>query len=417
MAIDLALLADLGVALAIGLLIGVQREHAGQDHGKGPLAAGSRTFPLLALLGGLAQAFDERMLPVAFAGAVLLAALGYLARVRESGDPGLATPVSAVLTFLLGALAVRGGDEQLVALVVGVVVTVILALKGPLHGFARRLAPEELRAMLAFLVVALVVLPLLPDRGLDGLLGLNPRFVWTMVVLVSAIDLAAFLFVRAFATKRGHLLAGVVGGLVSSTAVTVSMARRSRSEPERLLRIGIVAASTVMLARMLLEIAVVDLGLLRLAALPLLVVAAWCAGVLALWLRKPIPEDGHRDGGPRNPFRLTPALLFGLAFAAVLLATGWLNGRLGDAGVYGAALVSGVVDVDALTLSVARLSSTGELAPAVAARAIVLVAASNFAFKLAILLAVGKQRLALDVALALGAAPLVAVASFLLLPT
>ena len=410
MADTLSLLADLAVAFGLGLLIGLQREQSGQ----GLLAAGSRTFPLVALSGALTQAFLPGLAIAALAGITLLVALGYMMRVRDAGDPGLATPVAAILTFLYGTLAMTGDQGQLVAIVLAVATTVILALKKPLHGFAKRLSPEEVRAMLTFLVVALVVLPLLPDRSIGWLLGLNPRFVWMMVVFVSAIDLAAFLFVRAFATQRGHLLAGVVGGLVSSTAATVSLARRTRAQPHmvHLFRIGIVVASVVMLIRMMVEVAVVDRSLLPRVVVPLALVAAWCAAVVGVWLRRPMPS-GEEGNGPRNPFRLMPALAFGLAFAAILVVTSRLGEAYGHAGVYGAAVLSGLVDVDAITMSLARLAATGELDRGVAASAIVVVAASNLSFKVALVAALGTRRLTAAAALAFAAAPAIAVAFLL----
>ncbi len=406
----LATLLDLGVALGIGFLIGLQREHAGA----GPLAAGSRTFPLVALCGAACREFFPGLLPVALAGVVLLAGLGYWVRVREAGDPGLATSVAATLTFLLGAMAAHSDRAQVVAVIAGVVVTVVLALKEPLHGLARRLSAEEVRATLAFLVIALVVLPLLPNERMDALLGLNPRFIWTMVVFVSAIDLASYLFVRAFATKRGNLMAGVVGGLVSSTAATVSMARRTRLQPDRqaLFRIGIVVASIVMLLRMSIEVAVVHPALLAYVAPPLAVVIAWSGLVVMGWLRRPVPADG--DGpGPRNPFRLAPALLFGAAFAGILLLTRWLNEGFGAAGIYGAAIVSGLVDVDAVTLSLARLADTGAISGRTASVGVLLVAASNFSFKVGLAFVLGTGRLAAAVASALLAAPVVAAGALL----
>lgn len=405
---DLELLGDLAVALGIGILIGLQREQAG----KGILAAGSRTFPLVAVLGAACQAFLPGLLAIAYGGIVLLAALGYLVRVREVGDPGLATPIAACLTFLLGAMAVASDLARLAAISLAVIVTVILALKEPLHGFARRLSPQEVRATLSFLVIALVVLPLLPNREVGALLGLNPRFVWTMVVFVAAIDLVAYLFVKAFATKRGNLLAGVVGGLVSSTATTVSMSRRARAQPElnAWLAVGIIVASTVMLARMALEIAALNPDLLLRVGPLLAIVFGWCTFVVVMLLRRHPKSNGEGDG-PRNPFRLTPALAFGLFFATVLLVTDWLQESLGDAGVYVASLVSGLVDVDAVTLSLASLEASGAIAPSVATAGILLVAASNFCFKVALMLIVGTRGVAWRAATALAAAPLVAAAA------
>ena len=402
---DLELLGDLAIALGIGMLIGLQREQAG----KGILAAGSRTFPLVAILGGACQAFLPNLLVVAYGGIVLLAALGYLARVREVGDPGLATPIAACLTFLLGAMVVASDLARLAAIILAVITTVFLAMKEPLHGFARRLSPQDVRATLAFLVIAIVVLPLLPNRELDALLGLNPRFVWTMVVFVAAIDLVAYLFVKVFATKRGNLLAGVVGGLVSSTATTASMSRRARAQPElnSWLAVGIIVASIVMLVRMTLEIAALNPALLVHVGPALAIVCAWCSLVVVMLLRKN-PDSNGEGAGPRNPFRLTPALAFGAFFAAVLLVTEWLQHTMGDAGIYVAALVSGLVDVDAMTISLARLESSGTIQPAVASAGILLVAASNFCFKVALMLMVGTRGVAWRAATALVAAPLVA---------
>lgn len=403
----LALLMDFAVALGIGTLIGLQREQSGT----GILAAGSRTFPLVALLGALCFTYFEPILPVAFGAVVLLAALGYHVRVRDSGDPGLATPIAATLTFLYGAMAMHSDEARLLAVIFGVLTTVVLALKRPLHGLARRISADEARATLLFLVVAFVVLPLLPNRSIDALLGLNPRFVWMMVTLVSAIDLVAYLFVKAFATRRGHFLAGVVGGLVSSTATTVSMSRRTRAQPVMhwLVRIGIVVASAVMLVRMLFEVAAVHPNLLRLVAPPLMLMLAWMVTVVVVWLRRPLDESAE---GPlaRNPFRLAPALIFGGFFAAVLILTEWLGSSFGDAGIYGAALASGLVDVDAVTLTLARLAAEGNIADSVAATGILLVVASNFLFKIGIILLMGTRRLAGGAAIALGAAPVVAVA-------
>lgn len=403
---DLQPLWDLAVALGIGILIGLQREQSGT----GILAAGSRTFPLVAVLGAACQAFVPQVLAVAYGGVVLLAALGYLARVREAGDTGLATPIAACLTFLLGAMAAASDVARLAAIILAVVTTVLLAMKEPLHGFARKLSPAEVRATLSFLVIALVVLPLLPNHDARWLLGLNPRFVWTMVVFVAAIDLVAYLFVKAFATKRGNLLAGAVGGLVSSTATTVAMSRRARARPDlgSWLAVGIIVASAVMLLRMTLELGALNRDLLLLAGPWLALLFFWCALVTLLLLRKPAPNSDNGDG-PRNPFRLTPALAFGAFFAAVLLATRWLSEAFGDRGVYLAAVVSGFVDVDAVTMSLARLESTGAIGSDAATVAVLLVAASNFCFKILLMLALGNRAVAWRAGLALAAAPLLAV--------
>ncbi|MBI2077743.1 MAG: DUF4010 domain-containing protein [Euryarchaeota archaeon] len=262
--------------------------------------------------------------------------------------------------------------------------------------------------MLSFLVIAPVVLPLLPDAPQPLILGLNPRFVWLMVVFIAAIDLAAYLFVRFYGAQRGYLLAGAMGGLVSSTATTVSMSNKTRATPEvhRAAGMAIVVASTIMLGRLLLEVTVVNREILPLLVAPIALMVA--ATVAVAWFvfrgRGAEPVEPPRV---RNPFRIMPALVFGLFFAAVILATEWLHARFGASGVYAAALVSGLVDVDAVTLSLSRLAGEDKISQAVAA-GILLVAASNSAFKIGVILLMGTRRLAGSVALCLGGAILVA---------
>lgn len=410
LALDLALLADLFIALGIGALIGLQREHAGG----GNTLAGSRTLPLLALLGALNQAFFPSFLWLGFAAVLVLVAGAYFAKVKLYSDPGLTTAVATLLTFFFGAMVTLSPDARILGVVFGTLTTALLALKPALHAFARRLTTEEVRAMLTFLVIALVVLPLLPNEELDILLGLNPRFVWMMVVFVSGIDLAAYILFKAFGA-RGFLVAGAVGGLVSSTATTVSMSNKTRAVPDlqRFAALAIVLASAIMLVRVLLLVGVVNRRLVPLV-LPAIAVMAIILG-LGSWVlfrgsRQPAPD------GPtvKNPFRLTPALVFGAFFAVILLGTEWSFEEFGALGVYGAALVSGIVDVDAMTISLAQLSHQGKLAASSAAAGILLVSASNFFFKVGIAFFLGTRRLARSAGIALGGAAAAGVAAALL---
>ena len=402
------ILLDLLVALGIGALIGLQRERSADGRA---VAAGSRTLPLIALLGGLSQAYFHGLVIAAFIGVLVLATAGYLAKLHLFSDIGLTSPVSTILTFLYGAMAVYSAETRVLAVVFGVLTTVILSLKTPLHGMARRISGEEARATLIFLVVALVILPLLPDEPLDALYGLNLRFAWLMVVFIAGIDLAAYLFVKFVGPRKGIVLTGAIGGMVSSTATTVSVANRTRRQPGLHLLFGLTAvlASAIMMGRVVLEVAVVNPSLVDNLIAPVLLIFLWLAAVSVFLLRK---QDGDPGDAPelKNPFRLTPALVFGLFFALVLIATKWLNTEFGSAGVYVAALNSGLVDVDAVTLSLSRLESEGALTETVATSGILIVSASNFVFKIAIVAFLGTRRLVYVAIASLGVAAAIALA-------
>jgi len=216
----------IAIAFGIGALIGLERE---QSDSAG-LFAGSRTFPLFALYGALVQSFFPAMLPIALLSVTVPLTVAYAGRIRAEGDIGLTTLVTALLTVVLGALATHSERGAVLAVVVAGAVTALLSAKGVIHRFADRIDERERRASIKFILVVLVVLPLVPDRELDALFGINPRYVWLMVVFVSGLSFVAYVLGRVIGVQRGIAVTGVLGGFVSSTATAVSMAERTTEE-------------------------------------------------------------------------------------------------------------------------------------------------------------------------------------------
>lgn len=393
----------IGIAFGVGALVGMERE---QSDSAGTFA-GSRTFPLLALLGALAQAYFPAILPVLVAAVALPLVVAYGGKVLLEGDVGLTTLTAALLTVLLGAMAADSPRGAMTAIVVGGLVTVLLSAKGTIHDFADRIDDSERRASVKFILVVLVVFPLLPDRKLDALFGLNPRYVWLMVVLVTGLSFAAYVLGRSLGTRRGIAITGVIGGFVSSTATTVSMAERTSESPTlyRIAGFATVLASVVMFPRALVEVAVVNPELLPLVAVPLLTMTVTGAVVAGLiYWRSTAGEPVEAD--IRNPFRLGPALLFGAVFAVVLLVSEGSHARLGPSGIYATAFLSGLADVDAITLTLSTLAADDAIAADVATRGIVLGAVANTLVKAGLAFLIGTYRLGRLVLGVLGAVSL-----------
>jgi uncharacterized membrane protein (DUF4010 family) len=397
----------LAIAFAIGALVGLERE--GSE--SGGAFAGSRTFPLFALLGALVQAYFPPLLPIVVVGIALALVVAYAGKIWLHGDVGLTTLTAALLTTVLGALTTHSDEGLLVAIVVGGVVTVVLTAKQPIHAFADRIDAAERRASTKFILVVLVVLPVLPDRELDVLFGLNPRFVWFMVVFVTGLSFLAYGLSRFLGARRGIALTGTLGGFVSSTATTVSMAERARQTPSlhRICAFATVLASIVMFPRALVEVAVVNRSLLPVVAVPLLAmtaVGALCSAALFWWAT----SEESIETDIENPFRLGPAILFGAVFAVVLLVSESAHAQLGASGVYATAFVSGLADVDAITITLSTLAAENAIAPGVAATGIVVGAIANTLVKVALAAVLGTRLLGRDVLAALGAVSVVGLA-------
>lgn len=384
----------LAIALAAGLLVGVERGWQYRRAQESEQFAGIRSFGLIGLLGGLwallAEELGELLLGFAFLGFGAVIFMILLLERRGTGSQGVTTLVAALVTFALGALAVAG--QQVVAAGGAVITTLLLSLKPVLHRWVRRLEAVELNAALKLLLISVVLLPVLPDRGFGPWQALNPYTLWWMVVLIATLSFSGYVAMKAVGPRRGTLLTGLLGGLVSSTAVTVSLARLARrAEQAPVLAAAILAACATMFPRMLVEVAVVNPALLGAVAGPLAAMTALTVLAVGwLWRRQGGP------GGPTgkqvvvsNPFELWPAVQFGLLLAAVMFLAVALRHWLGETGVYLLAASSGLADVDAITLSLSRLA-LADLPPEVAARGVVLAAGVNTLVKALLAVWIGR---------------------------
>jgi uncharacterized membrane protein (DUF4010 family) len=400
------MLRSLAVAVLIGALIGLEREYHYRLKGETGFA-GLRTFIFFAVLGNLAawisMAAHSAVLPVSFLGLILLLAANYFRGSTGERDRGMTTEIASLLTFLLGTLVAVG--EIVVAVALGVVVAALLSAKPALHRWVENLSPEDVYTTLKFAVVTFVVLPILPDLNYGPLGALNPHEIWLMVVLISGVSFLGYVALKLMGPERGIGLSGILGGLASSTAVAVSFSRRSRETPAlcRSCAMAIIAASTVMVLRILVLAGAVYPGLLKALWLPLTVVGASGAGA-SIWLWRgsrngPSTGDGLEIG---NPFRLSAVLTFGAAYAVILFLVKAVREFLPEGSVGLVAVVSGLTQVDAITLTVAKLTRE-DMSMNLAVSTIIIAALSNTMSKALIGITMGHKDLRRPLLLGLGA--------------
>lgn len=381
---------NLGIALALGLMIGIERGWQERRAEEGSRVAGIRTFGLIGLLGGLwallAQDLGELLLGFAYLGLAIVLIIAYRRGQQDGHDVGITTLIAAMVTFALGAFAVR--DNATLAAAGAVTTTALLSLKPTLHRWLRNIEAEEFYAALKLLLISVVLLPVLPDRGYGPWGVLNPYHIWWMVVLIAGLSFAGYIAMKAIGTERGILLTGLLGGLTSSTATTLTFARLARHiQLGQVLAAGALVASATMFPRVLVEVAVINPRLLP-ALVPPLALMTLTIAAYGLWLwhrHRARPDTGTLQ--LHNPLELKSALQFGLLLSAILVLAEALRAWLGETGIYLLALVSGIGDVDAITLSMARMS-TVDLAPSVAARAILIAALTNTLMKGALVAAI-----------------------------
>jgi len=386
------------ISMLIGALVGTERQRRLVE-AKILGVAGLRTFTLISLLGTLcayiAERSDPSFLVIAFASMALLVGLGYYtAASRVRGVIDFTSAVAAMLTFVLGMLCISQDSIQL-AVALAVLITWILATRKITHHYVEEISETDILDTLKMAIVALVIYPLLPDETLDPFDILNPRRIWLMVVLVSLIGYVGYLLMRILGTQRGLSLTGVLGGLVSSTAVTTTMAAQARADRSLTTSSAFAAviASCTMFPRMLFIVLVVkrDLVLLLLPSIGLMALTGVILAYVLLWRKDHAGSvEECKDIELRDPFRLIPALTFGAFFAFILLASKLGSIYFGNAGAYAAGVISGLADVDAITLSMATLANT-TIASDIAATAIVLAAMTNTVVKLIIAYLLGTR--------------------------
>lgn len=384
----------LAVAALVGLAVGIEREWSG--HASGPAArfAGARTFLLLAFSGGVAGCLFDTGINgpaiVLLAGGVALLVAAFIMAARPGGEAMDGTTEAAALAVLAAAVIAGLGELRLAA---GSAALMVLALreKGAIHRFVTRIGDVEMRAGLQFAVLALVLLPLLPEGSFGPWGGFEPRKLWEVVLFLCGLNFAGYLARRWVGGRRGYTIAGALGGLSSSTAVTLSFARQSQDDVSARgdLALGAIGASTVLLLRLLVVILVLRPALVLttapLFALPIL------AGLvmLTLGIRQSKDRSADPDTQPRNPLRLASAIVMAIVFQLALTGVGLVRQHFGEAGVLPSAALLGLTDMDALTLAMSRLADGAELLR-LAAQALAVGVISNTAVKLTIALVVGR---------------------------
>lgn len=380
------------ISLLVGALVGIERERSQDDHQK--LFAGIRTFPLIALFGFLSGLLGSAVAPwllAVFASGFLgMVIVSYYMEARH-GYHGATSEVAAMTVFLLGVLIHY--EFFIVAIATSVVITLFLSLKAPLQQLVAHVQAEDIYATLKFAIITAIILPILPNTTFGPLDVLNPRQVWYMVVLIAGISFAGYVLVKVFGSKKGLALTGMMGGLVSSTAVTLSFSQKSREAPElgKTFASAIVLACSIMFPRILVEIAVVNQSLLKFIwpFIAILTASGVGASMLLLFGKK---KDSNTDVDLKNPFELMSAIKFGLIFAVIIFASKAAQIYLGDGGVYLAAALAGLTDVDAITLSMANLSKSS-VSENTAAIAILIAVVMNTIVKASIAFSLGAAAL------------------------
>lgn len=376
--------AALAISLAVGLLIGLERGWEQRDEEEGQRVAGIRTFMLIGLLGGitalLAARYGAIVLALGFLGVAIISSTAYFVTTQTSHQYGITSQGAFLTTYALGATAVSGYPEPAAA--AAVVIAIVLGLKEELHNWLQRLDRNELIAALQLLMISIVVLPLLPSHGFGPLGAINPYRIWWFVILIAGISFVGHFAIRIAGPGRGVVLTGVLGGLASSTVLTLNFARFGHGRPSAhpLLAIGIMLATGTLFLRVAAYVNVLNpaLGLRLLLPLLSLALLSYAIALLAWWRERGTLVPSTLQ--PSQPFQLRVALQFGLILALITLLSAAAQRFFGAAGIYGLAIVSGLSGVNAITLSLSSMAENS-LSSALAAKAILLAVASNSVMK------------------------------------
>lgn len=383
---------DPAIALGLGLLVGLQRES------RNIRAAGLRTFALVTLAGALAAQFGVWIVAVGLLGVAVLAAVSHYTTTLHDGDGGMTTEVALLAMYLVGVCVVLG-DRRL-AVVLGGTIAVLLQAKAPFRSVLERLGEDDIRAIIKFALLSLVILPVLPNEAFGPWGVFNLFEIWLLVVLIVGINLAGYIAYRFIGARSGALLGGLLGGVISSTATAVGYARRTKEDSGAapLASVVIMIATAVVAIRVLIEVVVVAPRVFSQVVIPIGIVlaAAIVLSIVVWWRVARSPADLPEQ---KNPTMLRAALLFAAVYALVLLGAEWVSRSLGNDALYYVAIVAGLTDVDAITLSTAKMAGVGQLPVDTAWRVILIAFVSNLAFKAAIVAMLGSRALLWRVAL------------------
>jgi uncharacterized membrane protein (DUF4010 family) len=405
MMINSELFLRFGSAMLIGILIGLQREHAYGAREQSGLFAGARTYALMALFGASGALLADILATfwvfiAAFSLLGIMVVVAYFVTASERDEIGLTSEVAALLTILIGAICYFHSIEFAAAL--GVATTVLLAVKWELKKLIKIITQEDIFATLQFAVITAIVLPILPNKsfGPPPINVLNPYKVWEMVVFISGINFLGYILIKIVGPRRGLGISGILGGLASSTATTMSFSQRSKTQDdlEKPFAVAIITGWVIMFIRITVEVAVVNRQLLPLVW-PAMAAMGGAGLVYALYLYfSESTIDDEEDLQIVNPFELAPAIKFGLLYALVLLLTKAAELYIGEKGIYLTSFLAGLADVDAITLSISDLTRIGGSVSLVTGRAgIVLAAISNTASKGILVFTLGSKKLRLRV--------------------
>lgn len=414
---ELETLQRMGVALAIAVLIGLERGWSERDLAEGRRFAGIRTFGLIGLVGVFAALLSEHfggvVLGLSFIALAIVLLFGQYLRFVERKDIGVTTVTAGLLTFALGAISMKG--HLSLAVSAGVLATFLLGVKTELHSAIRRIDHQEVLAVLKLLIMTVVLLPVLPNRGFGPWEALNPFEIWLMVVLICTLSFVGYIGIRVLGDRKGVMLAALAGSLVSSTAVTISLSRLpdENREQVRLIASAIILAWSVMYARTLIVVSVFGLSLLEGLSIPLGLATVFGLLISGIFFRSAKAARPQPSFVLHNPFDFWLALKFGLILAGTMLLAQALNEWAGDLGIFVAAGISGFADIDAATLTVARMTPD-QVPVAVGVGAILLASVANTIFKAAIAIFNSKGALLSPILLGIGSQLLAILAGFLI---
>ena len=411
------LLRSLLVGGSLGALIGLERQWDEQfRHHRAKVLAGLRTFSLWSLFGVLCAWFSEALHPLffvaGFAAMAVWLTLFLQRRNRTGDDPGFTTGAAGMITFLVGGLVFWGMER--VALVLGVSVIILLAMKPALHRFSRGFTMEDVRSALKFAAVTGVILPLVPDEAFGPYGAFNPHTVWMMVVLVSGVGFVGYLAVRLLGQRNGIAVAGLLGGLASSTATTLAMSRQSKERPSesRDCALAILLACTVMVWRVGILVGMVSIKSL-LALWPYLLLVSLPGALWCIW-RLIHGGSGAGETGDMthygNPLRLRVALQFGALYALIVLIVKITIAHLGNSGLLAVSGLSGMIDLDAITLSLSQMVGAGSLGVVTATQGILLAILANTLVKGGFAVVYGSSLLRREVMIVLGVTAIATIA-------
>ncbi|PIN75139.1 hypothetical protein COV17_04280 [Candidatus Woesearchaeota archaeon CG10_big_fil_rev_8_21_14_0_10_36_11] len=379
--LELELIKNFAVALVLGALVGLEREYA-QYRKRGHDYAGIRTFPLIALFGTLIAYFGDRftvwilVVGMLLIGGLIISAY-FITRDSKHLHTGATSEVAGFIIFFVGMLCYHG--ELILATIIAITMTIILYGRSVLHQFAQKIKKQELSDTLKFAVVAFIILPFLPNQGYGPLGIFNPYIIWLIVVFISGISFVGYIFMKWFGEK-GIMLAGIFGGLISSTAVTTNFAERSKREKGiyKALVLGVILANGIMFIRILIEVFVLNRDLFMTLIAPLLFLVILTAVFSYILWRNAKKAQGKVE--LTSPFTIKPALKFGVFFAVILALVKIAEVYLSSRGVYIVSFISGFADVDAITVSLSQLSKSS-LAIETARNGIIIAALTNVAVK------------------------------------